>query len=176
MTMWVALLRGVNVGGSRKIPMADLRRICVAKTSDPDARSYIASGNLVFSSDSTAVELATALSAGIREAFDFDVPVLVLDGEALRFLRDRCPFPSGAGKAVHAFFCFDDPVLDQAVIDQFKAPGEAIVADGRVVWLQAPDGIGRSKLVDKIDKAITGTELTARNLNTVNRLVEMLDG
>ena len=79
MAKFVAFLRGINVGGNRKIPMSDLRRICVGKTSGTDVRSYIASGNLLFVAEGQADQYATDIAAGITAEFGFDVPVLVLE-------------------------------------------------------------------------------------------------
>jgi len=175
MTTWAAFLRGVNVGGKRKIPMSDLRRICVGVTSDPDVRTYIASGNVMFTADGDAGTWATTIAAAIMDAFGFDVSVLVLDGQTLRAALAGCPYPADAGKAVHGYFCFDDPQIDDALIAALKTPTEDVTAQGRVVWLYAPDGIARSKLAAKMEKAIGGTGATARNMNTVCKMVEMLD-
>ena len=175
MTKFVAFLRGINVGGHRKLPMADLRRICSGVTGDPDVKSYIASGNLLFNADGRAEDIAVALAAGIRDDFGFDVRVLVLDEQTLRAALASCPFPIDSGKAVHGFFCFDDPVLDTAMIGLLKSQNEDVRTAGRVVWLFAPDGIGRSRLAGKMDKVIGGTDMTGRNLNTIAKMVDMLD-
>lgn len=58
MSKWAAFLRGINVGGHRKVPMADLRRLLVGITSDPNVRTYIASGNAVFEAEGQAEEIA----------------------------------------------------------------------------------------------------------------------
>ena len=174
MAKWVAFLRGINVGGNRKIPMSDLRRICVGKMSDPNVRSYIASGNLLFEADGSAEELGRAIADGIADAFGFDVPVLVLEEATMRAVLDGCPFPRDAGKLVHGYLCYDDPALDQAGVDALRAPTEQVAVVGRTVWLYAPDGIGRSKLAAKMEWLL-GAEATARNLNTILKMVEMLD-
>ncbi len=174
MPKFVAFLRGINVGGHRKIPMSDLRRLCVGITSDPGLRSYIASGNLVFAADGNADQLTAAIAGGIKSTFGFDVPVLVLEETHMRAALNNCPFLRNAGKLVHGYFCFDDPVLDETRADALKTPTEAVAVDGRTVWLHAPGGIGRSKLAAKMEQLI-GVDATARNLNTVIKMVEMLD-
>jgi uncharacterized protein (DUF1697 family) len=173
MMKFVAFLRGINVGGHRKIPMADLRRLCTAKTSDPSVRTYIASGNVAFEADGHADVFAAAIAEGIKETFGFDVPVLVLDEPTLRAVLDGCPFPLDAGKLVHAYLCYDDPQLDHGEVAALRVATEEVTVVGRTVWLYAPDGIGRSKLAAKVEKLI-GVEATARNLNTVMKMVEML--
>ncbi len=164
----VALLRGVNVGGGNKLPMADLR----AQAADlgwQDITTYIASGNLVFRASGTPDDLATALRAKLA----VDVPVLVLTGDDLRAAVLGCPFPPDPGNLVHGFFCFDPPAMDEARAASLQAPTEALAVMDRIVWLHAPEGIGRSKLVEKMDKVITGTTFTARNFNTIRKLAAL---
>ncbi len=175
MAKFVAFLRGINVGGHRKIPMSDLRQLCVGITSDPDLRTYIASGNLVFDADGAAARWATSIAEGIRARFGFDVPVLVLTEAAMRAALAACPFPRDAGKLVHGYFCFEKPQLDRAGVDALITPTEAVSVQGQTVWLHAPDGIGRSKLAARMERLI-GVEVTARNLNTIIKMVEMLGG
>lgn len=174
MTKWVAFLRGVNVGGHRKLPMADLRRICVGKTSDPTVRTYIASGNVVFQAEGAADALADMLAQAIKDEFGFDVPTLVLSEAAMRAILASCPCPDAPGNFVHAYLCYKDPVVDQAGINALCTLTETVTVIGRTVWLHAPDGIGRSKLATKMEKLI-GVEATARNLNTVRKMVALLD-
>lgn len=171
MTKFVAFLRGINVGGHRKVPMAELRTICPGT----DVQSYIASGNLTFEAEGDSHEHATSLAARIKETFGFDVPVLVLDENQMRAVLATCPFPQDAGKLVHAYLCYGPPALDQAGVATLKAPTEQITVIDRTVWLYAPDGFGRSKLAAKFERLI-GVEATARNLNTMIKMVDMLDG
>ncbi len=173
LTRWVALLRGVNVGGGNKVPMAALRELATG-LGWRDVRSYIASGNLVFSAPDG--RLAEDLGDAMRQQMGVDVPNLVLSGEALRLALASCPYPPDAGKAVHGFFCAAPPVIDATRRDALAVASERLEVRDHVVWMYAPDGFGRSKLAAKIDKVITGTEFTARNLNTIRKLVEMLDG
>ena len=175
MAKWVVFLRGINVGGNRKIPMADLRRICVGITSDPDVQTYIASGNLLFTADSTADALAAAISGGIEKAFGFDVPVLVLEEPAIRAVLADCPFPHPPGNQVMGYLCYGPPVLDHDGVAALRVASEEVVIVGQTIWLCAPDGIGRSKLAARMERLI-GVTATARNRNTIARMVAMLDG
>jgi uncharacterized protein (DUF1697 family) len=169
---WVALLKGVNVGGNNKVPMAELRAIA-AGLGWQDARTYVASGNLMFRAGSG--DHARTLRAAMAAQMGVDVPVLIRSGPALRADLAACPWPDAPGKAVHLFWCWSPPVIDAAALDRFRAPSEALVADADRLWLHAPEGIGRSVLAAKLDKVVTGTDLTARNLNTLRALVGMLD-
>ena len=174
MDQWVALLRGINVGGNNLVPMPALRSVCAGLGWD-GVQSYIASGNLVFRAVGQADDLASKLRQTIAAQMGCDVPVIVLPGAAVRAALTDCPFVPAAGKHVHAFFLWADPVVDQEAQERFRAPSEQLAVQGRVAWLHAPDGIGTSKLAEKFDKVVTGTQMTGRNLNTVRKLVEMLD-
>ena len=174
MRKWVALLRGVNVGGANRVPMPALRALAT-DLGWQRVRSHIASGNLVFAAEGTAAGLAEDLRQAMAAQMGVDVAVLVLSGADLRGALSDCPFDPPEGKQVHGFFLFAAPVLDPAALEQWRAPREELVVRGRVGWLYAPDGIGRSKLAERLHKVITGTDMTARNLNTLRALVALLE-
>lgn len=169
---WIAFLRGINVGGHRKLPMADLRRIVAKQGSAETVQTYIASGNVMFVANGEREAIVGALSDAILEEFGFEVPVLVFSEKEIRAVLTDCPFPRGAGKTVHAFFCFDTPRLDHGKIEALRAPNEELVVIDKTIWLFAPDGIGKSKLAAGLNP---GVEMTARNLNTVEKMVDMLE-
>ncbi|NIY72852.1 DUF1697 domain-containing protein [Marivivens donghaensis] len=171
MQAYVALLRGINVGGNNKVPMAELKALA-ATLGWQNAKTYIASGNMTFAAEEAD---AAALQSAMKSAFGLDIPTLVYDRETFDALANSCPFDPEQGKHVHGFFCFSRPTVDQDALAQFKAESETLTASGQIVWLHAPDGIGRSKLVEKMHKVTTGTDTTARNLNTIRKLQEMLD-
>lgn len=164
---WIALLRGINVGGGNKLPMAELRDICSGLGWEK-VRTYIASGNVVFEANGAAEALASCL----HQNLPFDVPVIVLSVDDMANRLAHCPFPTEAGKTVHGFFCLDAPDVDEDVIAQY-ATTEKVIVQGHTVWLYAPDGFGRSKLAENFHRAVTGTTYTARNLNTIHKLVDM---
>lgn len=171
---WVALLRGVNVGGANKVPMASLRQTAIT-LGWTDVRTYIASGNLLFRATGTSDVLATKLRHAVASQFGVDVPSFVIDADELARVVAACPFTPETGSHVHAFFLWSDPVLDRAMLDRWRAPSETILLVGRVAWLHAPEGIGRSKLVEKIAHVVTRTDMTARNLNTLLAIVKLID-
>jgi uncharacterized protein (DUF1697 family) len=175
MQHWVALLRGINVGGHHLVPMADLRRLC-AGLGWTGVQTYIASGNLVFAATGDASGLAADLRQAMAAGMGVDVALIVLPEALVRGALAECPFDPAAGKQVHGFFLWADPIVDWSVYEALRLPNEQLVVRGRLAWLYAPDGIGRSKLAEKFHKVVTGTEMTARNLNTLRKLVEMLDG
>lgn len=175
MTPWVALLRGINVGGHKKVPMADLRTMCVGLWPDSAPKTYIASGNLIFSAKGDAAEIRTALEEGIASTFGFDVPVCLVAGEALQMTTNTCPFPDAEGKAVHAFMPIDGSLPAEVELNKFKTVDEVIEYAGEMVWLHTPSGFQKSKLGERLSSAKGPYRLTARNLNSMRKLSQMLD-
>lgn len=163
----IALLRGINVGGGNKLPMADLKVICT-DLGWQNIQTYIASGNVVFNAEGTPEALADKLT----KALPLDVPVLVLTAQDLADRLSKCPFNPEKGNLLHAFFCTAEPTLDQDLINQFKTT-EELETIGKTLWLHTPDGFSKSKLAERMDRVLKGTTHTARNLNTVRKLVDM---
>jgi len=168
----VALLRGVNVGGANRVPMAGLRALADG-LGWGRVETLIASGNLVFDAEGAEEALAERLRGAMAAEMGVDVPVIVLAGEDLAARVAGCPFDPERGKDVHGFLLFGEARLDEGELARWKAPGEALVMAGRTVWLHAPEGIGRSKLAARIEKVVVGAAMTGRNLNTLRTLVEM---
>ncbi|MGZ9810676.1 DUF1697 domain-containing protein [Pseudoroseicyclus sp. H15] len=173
MPAFVALLRGVNVGGV-KVEMARLKALAEG-LGWGDVRSYIASGNLVFIADGEPPQLAAALEQAISAEFGRPIPVLVLSREEMRHAAESCPFEVEKGSHTHCFFCWDQPAIDEGLYQSLKAESEALQIVGGHVWMLHPDGMGISKLGEKIGKVVTGTALTGRNLNTLRKLADMVD-
>ncbi|WAU84291.1 DUF1697 domain-containing protein [Streptomyces sp. Qhu-G9] len=177
-TTYAALLRGINVGGNRKVPMAELRTL-LEGLGHGDVRTYLQSGNAVFSSDHGDEDsLAGELSRALAEHFGFTVDVLVRDHAYLRAVLDACPFPAAELEArqLHATYLSAqaDPERYAPIDQQAFLPEEFRIGD-RVVYLYAPDGLGRSKLAESLSKPrlTKGIVATTRNWNTVVKLVEL---
>jgi uncharacterized protein (DUF1697 family) len=177
-TMYAALLRGINVGGSRKVPMAELRALMENLGYD-DVRTHLQSGQAVFSSghgDEDA--LAAELAEGIERHFGFGVDVIVRDHAYLRAVADACPFPAAdlEPKQLHVTY-FSAPVTPGrfAEIDQAAFLPEEFRLGDRALYLYAPNGLGRSKLAEHLAKprVTRGVIATTRNWNTVVKLVEL---
>ncbi|MGA4838916.1 DUF1697 domain-containing protein [Streptomyces sp. G45] len=178
--IYAALLRGVNVGGSRKVPMARLRTL-LEELGLGGVRTYLQSGNAVFSADRGDEEsLAAEVGAALEKEFGFPVDLLVRDGAYLRAVAEACPFPAAdlEGRQLHVTY-FSAPVdpdrfagLDRAAF----LPEEFRLGD-RALYLYAPDGLGRSRLGEALSRpALTkGLIATSRNWNTVAKLVDWTD-
>jgi uncharacterized protein (DUF1697 family) len=177
-TTYAALLRGINVGGNKKLPMADLRAL-LEDLGHGDVRTYLQSGQAVFTSDHGDEEsLAAGLTAAIEKRFGFAVDVLVRDHAYLRAVADACPFPADEleAKQLHATY-FSGPVDEErfAGVDRAAHLPQDFRLGDRVLYLYTPDGLGRSTLAEQLAKprVTKGLIATTRNWNTVRKLVEM---
>jgi uncharacterized protein (DUF1697 family) len=171
----IALLRGVNVGGHGKLPMADLRRIATDLGLDA-VQTYIQSGNLIFRTTRPPDAVAGALEEAIRAEAGVTTRVAIRTAAALAKVVADNPFLArGVDPAqLHASFLFEGDAEALAAIDGLAerlAPEEPVLGPG-VAYLRAPSGLGRSNL-GKLPKAHSGT---TRNWRTVTRLLAMAAG
>ena len=176
MARFVALLRAVNVGG-RKLPMAELRALCV-ELGGRDVEPYIQSGNLVFSADGKREALEAQLEKAIAERFGMEVPVIVRTAAEWALYPAGNPFPKAAKDEPNRLMLLlskKPPAAGAAAAIEAKATaGEQVRQAGAALWIHYPGGAGTSKLTPTlIDRAI-GSPATARNYNTVLRIGEML--
>ncbi|GAA2251527.1 DUF1697 domain-containing protein [Streptomyces atrovirens] len=179
-TRYAALLRGINVGGSRKVPMAELRALVDGLGHD-GVRTHLQSGQAVFTAAHGDEEsLAAELSAAIERHFGFAVDVIVRDHAYLKGIVDACPFPAGElePKQLHVTY-FSAPVTPErfAEIDQQACLPEEFRLGDRALYLYAPNGLGRSGLAEHLarPRINKGVVATSRNWNTVRRLVELTE-
>ncbi|WP_223835971.1 DUF1697 domain-containing protein [Streptomyces venezuelae] len=178
---YAALLRGINVGGNKKVPMAELRSL-LEGLGHGDVQTYLQSGNAVFSSTrQDPAALARELEAAIEAHFGFRVACLVLGGAYLRAVAEACPFPAAelAGKQLHVTFCSEQPGPERfAAIDGAAYLPEEYRIGERVLYLYVPEGLGRSKLAEALARpaVVKGIDVTTRNWNTVVKLVELTSG
>ncbi|MCS0635468.1 DUF1697 domain-containing protein [Streptomyces sp. LP05-1] len=179
---YAALLRGINVGGGKKVPMAELRDLLTG-LGHTGATTYLQSGNAVFTAASGTGEdaLAAELETAIEERFGFRVDCLVRSGPYLRSVRDACPFPAGRleGRQLHVTF-FSGPVAADrfAALDADAFRPEEFRLGDRALYLYAPEGLGRSKLAVALSRPALnrGLVATSRNWNTVRKLAELTGG
>ena len=175
MPAYVALLRGINVGGNRMIKMADLREVFVAADAD-DVATYIQSGNVVFTHAARSEPtLAAELEKRIAKAAGFPVPVVLRTAGQLARVIEDSPFPDADADHLHVAFLAARPPANAPTIDARAFAPERCAAVGRELYLYLPDGMGRSKLAAAVlakPKAI-GAGGTARNWRTVLKLNEL---
>jgi uncharacterized protein (DUF1697 family) len=164
---YAALLRAVNVGGTGKLAMTDLARLC-EREGLCDVKTYIQSGNVVFTSPKKEAAVKTALERMLERHMGKPVAVMVRTVDELEAAIAANPFPDVPPNRLLITF-FDEP-LKEAVIAGVVAPGgERLAIRGRELFIHYPEGMGASKLkVPLLKKAGTG-----RNLNTVVKLAAM---
>lgn len=166
----VALLRGVNVGGAGKLPMAGFRDL-LEGLGFGRVETLIQSGNAVFEAAGGAAALEATIRDAVSGRFGFAPEVFLRTAPEMAEAAEDHPFGGAEGKAVHVVFLRGLPVLDEARFAALAQPGDAwAVAPGRVT-LFLPGGIGRSKLAERLVRMLPAH--TARNLNTVAKLAEM---
>jgi uncharacterized protein (DUF1697 family) len=166
MTRYVALLRAVNVGGTGKLPMADLKSICL-DAGFTRVETYIASGNVIFDSKHAASKVKAELEARLLAYAKKPVGVVLRTAAEIAGVLKANPFPKTDPKFTYAIFLDQRPprdALEQAV----GQTDEEMRLGAREIFVHYPSGMGRSKL--RIPAAKTGT---ARNMNTVAKLAEM---
>ncbi|MCC7365571.1 MAG: DUF1697 domain-containing protein [Dehalococcoidia bacterium] len=168
----VALLRGINVGGNRKVPMARLREVFEA-AGGTGVATYIQSGNVVFQPPGPLAEFGPALEAQIEAEFGFRVLVVFRTATELAAVVRDNPFPQATGdRDLHVVFLLEPPAAGyDAAIDRDVFLPEAYEVRGRDVYLYLPAGVGRSKLAEALAK-LPGTA-TMRNWRTVTTLEAM---
>ncbi len=166
MTVFVAFLRAVNVGGTGRLPMSDLRRMC-NELGLADVQTYIASGNLTFGSDESKESIKTALEGKLRDYAGKDVGVIVRTASELRGTLNKNPFADRDPKYTVAIFLDRKPPKD-ALAQATGRNDEDMRIGVREIYVYYGSGIGRSKL--RIPAAKDGT---ARNMNTIRKMVEL---
>ena len=173
MRIWIALFRGINVGGKNILPMKGLVAL-LEGLGCTDVRTYIQSGNAVFSSrESGRLELEERIADAVSAAHGFRPRIILLSSEQLQQAVKANPFPEAEPRSLHLFFLGRKPASpDLEGLNAVKADSESFVLTGEVLYLHAPDGIGRSRLVQRAERLI-GVDATARNWRTVMKIQEM---
>jgi uncharacterized protein (DUF1697 family) len=166
MTTFVALLRAVNVGGTGKLPMEDLRALC-AKAGFVKVRTFIASGNVIFSCRKSEAQVKAVLEARLEDYAGKKMGVFVRTAAEMAAISANNPFPDAPANRIMAFFLDAAPPRD--AIDHVVGRKDERIALGiREIYVHYGEGMGKSKL--RIPAAKAGT---ARNMNTVAKLAEL---
>ncbi|MDJ0908629.1 MAG: DUF1697 domain-containing protein [Woeseiaceae bacterium] len=175
METWIALLRGINVGGRNRLSMESLRSI-IASIGGQHAATYIQSGNAVFLAEiASRASFAADIAASIQQERGFSPAVRLITGNELDAAIRSNPFPDAAAEPTTLHLYFLDNRPDAARIaraENLASVTESCEVIGRCLYLHAPDGIGRSRLAKGLDRAL-GTNTTARNWRTVLNIAEL---
>jgi uncharacterized protein (DUF1697 family) len=169
MVTFIALLRGINVGGNTTFPMAELKAICEAAGLQ-NVRTYIQSGNVLFESALTEAQLVQVLEEAIKVKQQKHIPVMIRSLPEMEAVLVDNPFPDAEPAKVGVLF-LSKPV-SKDLFKNVMIPGpEKVVVSGREIYIHYPDGMGRSKL--KFPKM--PEQGTMRNINTVTKLVKIAE-
>jgi uncharacterized protein (DUF1697 family) len=172
MAVRIALLRGVNVGGAGKLPMAEFLAM-LEGFGLVGVRTYIQSGNAVFESALPPEMLEMMIRDGVASQFGFAPETFVRTAEEITEALVDHPFNRADPARVHVFFLRETPKPDEAALGALALPGDGWQVGPRRFTLHTPGGIGRSKLAARLEKLLPGP-MTARNLRTLAALLQMV--
>jgi uncharacterized protein (DUF1697 family) len=177
MACLIVLLRGINLAGRNRIRMPELRE-ALAEAGFDDVRSYVQSGNIVLTSETSPKRTARACKTLIAERFGLDIDVVVRTRAELAAIVRRNPLGDDAVDPRRYQVTFLDAHPHPDVVKklaELATPPEKLVHVGRELYAWHPDGIGRSKLAAKLSGPGLGVVATARNWATVTKLLELAD-
>jgi len=174
---WAAFLRGINVGGKRKVPMDELRAF-FAELGASDVRTYIQSGNVAFrAGEALAREIAEGFADRAEARFGFAVPSALRSAKELQAVLTGNPFLAGGAdeKALHVLFLTGEPdPAAVAALDPQRSAPDAFAVRGREIYLHLPNGVARTRLTNAYFDAALATTSTGRNWRTVRTVAELL--
>ncbi|WP_111564461.1 DUF1697 domain-containing protein [Rhizobium sp.] len=166
MPVHIALIRAINVGGTGKLAMTELKAICET-LGFTDVKTYIQSGNVLFRADANETDVARALDDALGELLGKKPGVMVRSRREMGAIVAKAPFPDAKPSFLLVSFLPEN--APKNALDRMVAPdGEEAVVDGREIYVHYPIGSGKSKL--KLPALNAGT---SRNINTVRKLAEM---
>ena len=173
---YVALLRGINVGGKAKLPMKELAAIFAAAGAS-EVRTYIQSGNVIFKA-AHAERVVAAVTGEVARVYGYPGRIVLRTAAELRAAYASNPFAQAAApvETMHVYFLADMPAAAAVKgLDAERSPGDSFAVHGREVYLHLPAGMARTKLTNAYFDGKLKTVSTARNWNTVGKLVAMMD-
>jgi uncharacterized protein (DUF1697 family) len=172
--IYVAFLRGINLGPTNKISMPELRAMA-EDLGYTDVATYINSGNLIFTSSKKAAALEREISAGIGKRFGTKTDVAVRTPAQLRKILDANPYPDGSPSQVAvAFLTKAAPAGAKEKVAAIATEAEPFTFAGSEVYVHYSNGMGRSKLAENFS-SIIGVSSTVRNVNTVTKVLDLAE-
>jgi uncharacterized protein (DUF1697 family) len=174
MKTYISILRGINVGGRKKIKMADLKELYESLNLE-DVKTYIQSGNVVFQHiELSPLELANQIEKRIKEVYDFEVAVIIRTKEELLKIIENNPFKNEDINKLYVTFLSESPIKKPIKeIDKIKEESEMFSICDKEIYLFIPNGYGRTKLSNDFFEKKLNLSATTRNWKTVNKLFEI---
>ncbi len=172
METYIALLRGINVGGHKKLKMADLK-LMMEELEFQNVVTYIQSGNVIFSSED-ANGLSERISKEIEKRFGWEVPVLVKTADAVAKILANCPFEETKKAEVYFMLLATSPKKELIEdLREISYPNEEFVVTSDCVYLYYETGAGNARLNNNFFEKKLGVPATTRNYRTLVKLVEL---
>lgn len=177
MKAYIALLRGINVGGQKKMPMKELREMMV-NAEFKDIHTYIQSGNIIFKSDlDSNKKLESLIQTSIKTTFGFVVPVIVKSVFEIKDILDKNPYDNKDDLAENrVYFVLLQNTPNQELVKALKDlyyPNEKFSISNECVYLCCKTGYGKARLNNNLIELKLGVRATARNYRTMNKLLEL---
>jgi uncharacterized protein (DUF1697 family) len=175
---YVALLRGVNVGGNNKLPMKDLAALFVAAGCQ-DVRTFIQSGNVIFNPGRcAAAKICLGVSTAVEKQFGFRPAIVLRSAAQMELIWRNNPFlPSATEERLYVFFLADTPSAAAVQkLDPNRSPPDSFVVQGAEIYLRLDNGAAVTKLTNAYFDAKLATVSTARNWRTVGKLTALMRG
>ena len=171
MYRYIALLRGINVGGHKKLPMAELRTL-LESLGFSEVQSYIQSGNVVFSSEREVS--SEVISNAIEAKYGWHVPVLLITGSVIKKILKDCPFPQEEKEKSYFALLFKPPSTEDLEITRsYNFPDEEFYITTKCIYLYCSAGYGRAKTGGNFFEKNLRVTITSRNYRTMIKLLEM---
>jgi uncharacterized protein (DUF1697 family) len=174
---FLALLRGINVGGKNKLPMKDLA-LLFEQAGCSDVRTFIQSGNVIFHANRGGIAgLSDRVTQRIEERFGYRIPIVLRTAEEIGATIRNNPFPATGAqeKMLHVYFLATQPDAHAVeALDPQRSLPDAFLVRGKEVYLQLPNGMARTKLTNAYFDSRLSTISTARSWNTVLQLCELM--
>ena len=176
MNKYIVLLRGINVGGKNKLPMAELRTL-LSENGYENVKTYIQSGNIFLNSRKTAEKININIKFLLKQHFDYDIPVVTLTAEEIKTCFTHNPYLKIEEdiKNLHVTFLNTAPEKDSIEnISIKKANNDSYVIEGRIIYLHTPDGYRNTKFTNGQFEKKLMVQATTRNWRTTTKLFEMI--
>lgn len=177
MKQYIVLLRGINVGGHNKLPMADLRNL-LNRQGYTNVSTYIQSGNILLTSDKNSSEISRNIEELLKDKYSYNIPVITISVAELRQCFQGNPYIQSEEdiKFLHVTFIDVSPeisAIDNLSINIYN--NDEYEVKGKFIYLHTPDGFAKTKFSNTQFEKQLNTKATTRNWRTVTKLVELCD-
>ena len=173
MKIYIALLRGINVSGHKKILMTDLRAL-LEKSGLNNIKTYIQSGNVIFSSSEKKETVSDIIFEAIQKQYGWEVPVLVFTSTELKSIFDNCLFSEEKKEKSYFILLESNPTKDLIIeTSKLSTPKEEFVITNYCIYMYYSLGAGKAKLGTNFFERKLKVKATARNYRTIKKLLEL---